>query len=68
MNLFKHLTKCFDPVEIYVSEEIYQLNNQFNFLEINPNNVIKQLLQLPKRSSLDLIDMSNNLLRTVSLI
>ena len=64
----EQLTKCFDPVEIDVSEEICHLNNQFNFLELNPNNVIKHLLQLPKRSILDLLDMDNNLLRTVSLI
>ena len=57
-----------NPVEIDVSEEICHLNNQFKFLELNSNNVIKHLLQLPKRSSLDLLDMDNNLLRTVSLI
>ena len=45
----EQLTKCF---EIDVSEEICHLNNQFNFLELNPNNVIKHLLQLPNEAAL----------------
>ena len=38
------------------------MDEVFNFYEINVNSVLKELLNLPNRRSLDVLDMNNKLL------
>ena len=41
-------------------------SNQFEFLSINPNYVLEELLSLPNKSSLDILNMDSKLLRLAS--
>ena len=63
-SIGERLTNHFDTL-VYP-----QLDNEevsrFEFLEINMNEVLQHLLKLGNKSSLDMIDMDNKLLRLAS--
>ena len=59
-TLKQNLTDNDLPIHVYDNPEIDEV---FNFYEININSVLKELLNLPNRRSLDVLDMENKLLR-----